>query len=60
MRAAFTMQSFPVLWICDAMPQPLSPSRAAKIAGVTRSELQQRLRDSGLNIFEGKIALATC
>ena len=56
-RAAFTMQSFPVLWICDAMPQPLSLSRAAKIAGVTRSELQQRLRDSGLNIFEGKIAL---
>ena len=40
-----------------AMPQPLSLSRAAKIAGVTRGELQQRLRDSGLNIFEGKIAL---
>jgi CDP-4-dehydro-6-deoxyglucose reductase len=39
------------------MPKPLSLSRAAKIAGVTRGELQKRLRDSGLNIFEGKIAV---
>jgi CDP-4-dehydro-6-deoxyglucose reductase len=39
------------------MPQPLTLSRAAKLAGVTRSQLQETLRDSGLNIFEGKIAI---
>ncbi len=39
------------------MPQPLSLSRAAKLAGVTRSELQETLRQSGLNMLEGKIAI---
>jgi CDP-4-dehydro-6-deoxyglucose reductase len=39
------------------MPQPLTLSRAAKLAGVTRSQLQETLRDSGLNMFEGKIAV---
>ena len=39
------------------MPQPLTLSRAAKLAGVTRSELQETLRQSGLNMFEGKIAI---
>ncbi len=39
------------------MPQPLTLSRAAKLAGVTRSELQETLRKSGLNMFEGKIAI---
>ena len=39
------------------MPQPLSLARAAKLAGVKRSELQEKLRESGLDIFEGKIAI---
>ena len=39
------------------MPQPLTLSRAAKLAGVTRSQLQETLRDSGVNMFEGKIAV---
>lgn len=39
------------------MPQPLSIARAAKLAGVKRSELQEKLRESGLEIFEGKIAV---
>lgn len=39
------------------MPQPLTLSRAAKLAGVTRSQLQETLRNSGLNMFEGKIAI---
>jgi CDP-4-dehydro-6-deoxyglucose reductase len=39
------------------MPQPLTLSRAAKLAGVTRSQLQETLRSSGLNMFEGKIAI---
>jgi CDP-4-dehydro-6-deoxyglucose reductase len=39
------------------MPQPLTLSRAAKLAGVTRSQLQETLRASGLNMFEGKIAV---
>ena len=36
----------------------MSLARAAKLAGVKRSELQNRLRESGVNIFEGKIAVA--
>jgi CDP-4-dehydro-6-deoxyglucose reductase len=39
------------------MPQPLSLARAAKLAGVKRSELQEKLRESDLDIFEGKIAV---
>ena len=39
------------------MPQPLSLARAAKLAGVKRSQLQEKLRESGLDIFEGKIAI---
>ena len=37
------------------MPQLLSLSRAARLAGVTRSELQKRLRESDTESFEGKV-----
>lgn len=40
------------------MPQLLTLSRAARIAGVTRSELQQRLRDRNTEAFEGKIRVS--
>lgn len=39
------------------MPQPLTLSRAAKLAGVRRSQPQEKLRASGLDMFEGKIAI---
>ena len=39
------------------MSQPLSISRAARLAGVTRGELQKKIRDEGLETFEGKVAV---
>ena len=40
------------------MSQLLTLSRAARLAGVTRSELQQKLRDSDTEAFEGKIRIS--
>ncbi|WP_133510703.1 2Fe-2S iron-sulfur cluster-binding protein [Candidatus Thiosymbion oneisti] len=40
------------------MTQLLSLSRAARLAGVTRSELQKRIRQGELTTFEGEIAAA--
>lgn len=40
------------------MPQRLTLSRAARLAGVTRSELQQKLRDTGTETFEGAITVS--
>ncbi len=37
------------------MPQPLSLSRAARLAGVSRGELQRRIREAGVETFEGHI-----
>ncbi len=37
------------------MPQLLSLSRAARLAGVTRAELQRRIRHGELTTFEGEI-----
>jgi CDP-4-dehydro-6-deoxyglucose reductase, E3 len=37
------------------MPQLLSLSRAARLAGVSRGELQQRIRIQGITTFEGQI-----
>jgi CDP-4-dehydro-6-deoxyglucose reductase len=37
------------------MPQPLSLSRAARLAGVSRGELQHQIRRQGVETFEGKI-----
>ena len=37
------------------MPQPLSLSRAARLAGVSRGELQRRIRKDGVETFEGSI-----
>ncbi len=37
------------------MPQPLSLSRAARLAGVSRGELQRRIRSGGVETFEGAI-----
>jgi len=39
------------------MPQLLSLSRAARLASVTRSELQRRIRAGELTTFEGEIAV---
>jgi CDP-4-dehydro-6-deoxyglucose reductase len=39
------------------MPQLLPLSRAARLAGVTRSELQKKLRDNDIEAFEGKITV---
>ena len=39
------------------MPQLLSLSRAARLSGVTRSELQKRIRRGELTTFEGEIAV---
>ncbi|MCU0767098.1 MAG: 2Fe-2S iron-sulfur cluster-binding protein [Gammaproteobacteria bacterium] len=39
------------------MAQLLPLSRAARLAGVTRGELQKRLRDEGIETFEGKITV---
>ncbi len=41
------------------MPQLLPLSRAARLAGVTRSELQKKLRDSSIEAFEGKITVSS-
>ena len=40
------------------MPQLLSLSRAARLAGVTRAELQRRIRSGELSTFEGEIEIA--
>lgn len=40
------------------MPQLLPLSRAARLAGVTRSELQKKLRDQNIEAFEGKITVS--
>jgi CDP-4-dehydro-6-deoxyglucose reductase len=40
------------------MPQLLSLSRAARLAGVTRAELQKRIRQGELTTFEGDIDIA--
>lgn len=40
------------------MTQLLSLSRAARLAGVTRSELQKRIRRGELTTFEGEIAVS--
>jgi len=40
------------------MPDSLSVSRAARLANVSRGDLQARLKDLDLEMFEGKIALA--
>ena len=40
------------------MPQLLPLSRAARLAGVSRGELQKRLRDEGIETFEGKITVS--
>jgi CDP-4-dehydro-6-deoxyglucose reductase len=39
------------------MSQLLSLSRAARLAGVSRGELQARIRDENIETFEGKIAV---
>jgi CDP-4-dehydro-6-deoxyglucose reductase len=39
------------------MPQLLNLSRAARLAGVTRGELQKKIRKGELNTFEGEIAI---
>jgi CDP-4-dehydro-6-deoxyglucose reductase, E3 len=41
------------------MPQFLSLSRAARLAGVSRGELQHRIRTHGAETFEGQISLST-
>ncbi len=41
------------------MPQPLSLSRAARLAGVSRGELQRRIRSAGTETFEGHIPVQT-
>ena len=41
------------------MPQPLSLSRAARLAGVSRGELQRRIRSEGVETFEGHIPVET-
>ena len=40
------------------MPDKLSLSRAARLAGVSRGDLQSRLKKLGLEMFEGKISVA--
>jgi CDP-4-dehydro-6-deoxyglucose reductase len=40
------------------MHQLLPLSRAARLAGVTRSELQKKLRDQDIEAFEGKITVS--
>lgn len=44
--------------MATSMPQPLSLSRAARLAGVTRGELQQRIRQGEVVTFEGKIEVS--
>jgi len=40
------------------MPQLLSLSRAARLAGVTRADLQRRIRRGEIQTFEGEVAVA--
>jgi CDP-4-dehydro-6-deoxyglucose reductase len=40
------------------MPDLLTLSRAARLAGVSRGELQQKLRDNDTEAFEGKIRIS--
>lgn len=40
------------------MPDLLSLSRAARLAGVSRAELQRRIRQGEIDTFEGQVALA--
>ena len=39
------------------MPKLLSISRAARLAGVSRAEIQQRVREKDAKVFEGKISM---
>ena len=39
------------------MPQLLTLSRAARLAGVSRGQLQKQIRDQGVEAFEGQIAV---
>ena len=39
------------------MPKLLSISRAARLAGVSRAEIQQRVREKNAKVFEGKISM---
>ena len=39
------------------MPKLLSISRAARLAGVTRSEIQNKIREEDVNTFEGKLTM---
>jgi len=39
------------------MPQLLTLSRAARLAGVSRGQLQNQIRELGIDAFEGKIAV---
>jgi CDP-4-dehydro-6-deoxyglucose reductase len=41
----------------NRMPKALSLSRAARLAGVSRGELQERVREMDIPTFEGKIAV---
>ena len=40
------------------MPQLLSLSRAARLAGVSRGQLQKQIREQGIETFEGEIAVS--
>lgn len=40
------------------MPQSLSLSRAARLAGVTRAELQRRIRQGEIETFEGEVVIS--
>ena len=40
------------------MPQYLSLSRAARLAGVTRAELQRRIRLGDIETFEGEVFIS--
>ena len=39
------------------MPQPLSLSRAARLAGVSRGDLQKRIREEDAKTFEGMVSI---
>ena len=40
------------------MPQSLTLSRAARLAGVTRAELQRRIRLGDIETFEGEVVIS--